>query len=126
VLIIRGEEGRELLAERLRSQGASVDYLGLYKRKLPQYPVSTLIQRIEAERLNALVVSSGQGFEHLRQLAGDAWPQLAQLTLFVPSPRVAQMAREAGARTVVNSRGASAAALLAALREQPGPALQAY
>lgn len=126
VLIMRGEEGRELLAERLRGQGASVDYLELYKRKLPHYPVSTLIQRIEAERLNALVVSSGQGFEHLRQLAGDVWPQLSRLTLFVPSPRVAQLAREAGARTVVNCRGASAAALLAALREQPGPALQAY
>ena len=126
VLIMRGEEGRELLAERLGGQGASVDYLELYKRKLPEYPASTLIERIEAERLNALVVSSGQGFEHLRQLAGDAWPQLARLTLFVPSPRVAQLAREAGARTVVNCRGASAAALLAALREQPGPALQAY
>ncbi len=126
VLIMRGEGGRELLAERLASQGASVDYLQLYQRKLPRYPAMTLPQRIEAERLNALVVSSGQGFEHLCQLAGDAWPQLARLTLFVPSPRVAQLARDAGARTVVNCRGASAAALLAALREQPEPALQAY
>jgi uroporphyrinogen-III synthase len=126
VLIMRGEDGRGLLAERLRSLGTHVDYLALYKRNLPYYPVSTLARRVEAERLNALVVSSGQGLEHLRQLAGDAWPDLASLTLFVPSPRVAELAREAGARTVVNCRGASAAALLAALREQPGPASQAY
>ncbi|MCD5969976.1 uroporphyrinogen-III synthase [Pseudomonas quasicaspiana] len=126
VLIMRGEGGRELLAERLRSLGASVDYLQLYTRNLPYYPSSTLAQRIQAERLNAVVVSSGQGFEHLRQLAGDAWPELARLTIFVPSPRVADMAREAGARTVLNCRGASAAALLAALREHPGPAPQAY
>lgn len=126
VLIMRGEDGRELLAERLRSLGASVDYLPLYKRNLPYYPSATLARRIEAERLNAVVVSSGQGLEHLRQLAADAWPQLASLTLFVPSPRIADMAREAGARTVVNCRGANAAALLVALREQPGPALQAY
>jgi uroporphyrinogen-III synthase len=118
---MRGEDGRELLAERLRLLGASVDYLPLYRRKLPQYPPSTLMQRVQAERLNALVVSSGQGFEHLRQLAGDAWPELAQLPLFVPSPRVAELATEAGARTVVNCRGANAAALLAALRAQPGP-----
>lgn len=126
VLIMRGEGGRELLAERLRSLGVGVDYLPLYTRNLPYYPPSVLVQRVAAERLNALVVSSGQGLEHLHQLAGDAWPELAQLTLFVPSPRVAELAREAGARTVVNCRGASAAALLAALREQPEPAPQAY
>src|SRR3546814_7214242 len=35
VLIVRGEGGRVLLAERLREQGASVDYLELYRRSLP-------------------------------------------------------------------------------------------
>ncbi|PZX02013.1 uroporphyrinogen-III synthase [Pseudomonas sp. 478] len=123
VLIMRGEGGRELLAERLRELGASVEYLELYRRDLPQYPPAALPDRIEAERLNGLVVSSGQGFEHLHQLAGDAWPQLARLPLFVPSPRVAELARAAGAQTVVDCRGASAAALLTALREHPGPVL---
>lgn len=123
VLIIRGEGGRELLAERLRGQGASVDYLELYRRDLPHYADGALVQRIRAERLNGLVVSSGQGFEHLRQLAGEAWPEVAQLPLFVPSPRVAEMARAAGAEKVVDCRGASAAALLTALREQPVPVL---
>jgi Uroporphyrinogen-III synthase len=121
VLIVRGEGGRELLAERLRELGASVEYLELYRRGLPQYPPAALPERIEAERLNGLVVSSGQGFEHLYQLAGDAWPQLARLPLFVPSPRVAELARAAGAQTVVDCRGASAAALLTALREHPVP-----
>lgn len=123
VLILRGEGGRELLAERLRERGASVEYLELYRRELPPYPPAALPARIEAERLNALVVSSGQGFEHLHQLAGDAWPQLARLPLFVPSPRVAELARAAGALTVVDCRGASAAALLTALREHPVPVL---
>lgn len=117
VLILRGEGGRGLLAERLREQGARVDYLEVYRRGLPPYADGVLPERIESERLNGLVVSSGQGFEHLRQLAGTAWPVLAQLPLFVPSPRVAQLARAAGAQTVVDCRGASAAALLTALRE---------
>jgi uroporphyrinogen-III synthase len=125
VLIMRGEDGRELLAERLRERGVAVDYLPLYRRHLPYYPAFALPQRVRAERLNGLVVSSGQGFQHLRELAGDAWPDLAQLPLFVPSPRVAELAREAGALTVVDCRGASASALLAALREQPEPASQA-
>ncbi|WP_065258132.1 uroporphyrinogen-III synthase [Pseudomonas bananamidigenes] len=123
VLILRGEGGRELLAERLRALGASVEYLELYRRDLPDYPPQELPRRITAERLNGLVVSSGQGFEHLRQLAGDTWPALAQMPLFVPSPRVAEQARAAGARTVVDCRGASAAALLTALREHPVPVL---
>jgi uroporphyrinogen-III synthase len=121
VLILRGEGGRELLAERLRERGASVEYLELYRRDLPAYPPQELSRRIAAERLNGLVVSSGQGFEHLQQMAGDAWPLIAQLPLFVPSPRVAEQARAAGAQTVVDCRGASAAALLTALREHPRP-----
>ncbi|BCQ65725.1 uroporphyrinogen-III synthase [Pseudomonas sp. NFPP10] len=123
VLIVRGEGGRELLSERLRALGASVDYLELYRRCLPHYAEGALLQRIEVERLNGLVVSSGQGFSHLRQLAGPAWPQLAKMPLFVPSPRVADMAHAAGAEKVVDCRGASAAALLTALREQPVPVL---
>lgn len=121
VLILRGEGGRELLAERLRGQGAQVDYLPLYRRVLPDYPPAALVERVQAERLNALVVSSGQGFVHLRELAADAWADLARLPLFVPSPRVADMARVAGAQFVVDCRGASAAALLAALQAQPAP-----
>jgi len=122
VLIMRGEEGRELLAGQLTAQGAHVDYLPLYRRRLPDYPAKALPQRIEAERLNGLVVSSGQGFEHLRRLAAQDWPRLARLPLFVPSPRVAEIARQAGAQNVVDCRGASAAALLAALQETPAPA----
>ncbi|SDJ38436.1 uroporphyrinogen-III synthase [Pseudomonas indica] len=121
VLIMRGEGGREFLAERLRGQGVAVDYLPLYRRRLPAYPAGALIERVRSERLNGLVVSSGQGFEHLRELAGPAWPELARLPLFVPSARVAGLARDAGAEHVIDCHGASASALLAALREAPAP-----
>ncbi|MDI9777312.1 uroporphyrinogen-III synthase [Pseudomonas putida] len=124
VLIVRGVGGRELLAERLAEQGASVEYLELYRRCLPAYPAGTLMRRIEAERLNGLVVSSGQGLEHLQQMAGADWPQVARLPLFVPSPRVAEQARAAGAQQVVDCRGASATALLAAVQRSAVPASQ--
>jgi len=123
VLILRGEGGREFLAERLRSQGVQVDYLALYRRTLPQYPPAALPAQVRAERLNGLVVSSGQGLTHLVQLAAEEWPWLARLPLFVPSPRVAEQARDAGAELVVDCRGASAVALLAALQAQPAPNL---
>ncbi|WP_324710756.1 uroporphyrinogen-III synthase [Pseudomonas citronellolis] len=115
-LILRGEGGREFLAERLRGQGVAVDYLELYRRVLPGYPAGELARRVRDEALNGLVVSSGQGLEHLLRVAGEDWPRLAGLPLFVPSPRVAELAREAGARHVIDCRGANAAALLEALR----------
>lgn len=122
VLIVRGVGGRELLAGRLGEQGASVDYLELYRRNLPEYPAGTLLRRVETERLNGLVVSSGQGLEHLVQLAGADWPRLAPLPLFVPSPRVAEQARAAGAQQIVDCRGASATALIAAVQRSAAPA----
>lgn len=115
VLILRGEGGREALQEGLAARGVNVDTLELYQRVLPAWPEGQLGRVVQAERLNGLVVSSGQGFEHLRQLAGDAWPFLSQLTLFVPSARVADLARAAGHGIIVNCGGASNDALLAAL-----------
>ncbi|MGM3389507.1 uroporphyrinogen-III synthase [Stutzerimonas stutzeri] len=121
VLLLRGEGGRELIAETLRQRGVQVDSLELYRRYLPTYPAGTLLGKVRSERLNALVVSSGQGLQSLRQLAGDDWAELLELPLFVPSPRVAALATQLGAKRIVDCRGAGAAALLAALRETPSP-----
>jgi len=109
------EQVRAFLAERLRGQGVQVDYLPLYRRRAPDYPAGELLARVRAERLNGLVVSSGQGLQNLYQLAAADWPEIGRLPLFVPSPRVAEMARELGAQRVIDCRGASAPALLAAL-----------
>lgn len=120
LLILRGEGGRDWLGERLRERGVAVDYLSLYRRRLPEYPAGSLLEAVREHALNGLVVSSGEGLSHLCQLAGDDWPALARLPLFVPSPRVAALAREAGALDVRDCRGASAAALLAQLAAETG------
>lgn len=120
LLILRGEGGRDWLGERLRERGVAVDYLSLYRRRLPEYPEGTLLQAVREHALNGLVVSSGEGLSHLCRLAGDDWPRLAGLPLFVPSPRVAALARAAGALDVRDCRGASAAALLAQLAAEAG------
>ncbi len=121
VLIIRGKDGRELLADSLRDQGVVVDYLELYRRDLPEYSAGTLHATLSSNQLNGVVVSSGQGFKHLLHMAGEHWPALSKLTLFVPSLRVAEQARAAGAEIVVNCRGANAAALLVALQAESAP-----
>lgn len=121
-LLIKGEGGRELIAQSLRAQGVTVDYLSIYRRCLPDYPPGALFARVRAERLNGLLVSSAQGLEHLMRLAAADWPALTALPMFVPSPRVAALATDAGVQHVIDCRGASAAALLEALQAEPAPA----
>lgn len=121
VLLVKGEGGREVLADTLCARGVQVDALPLYRRRAPELPAGVLAQRVQSERLNGLVVSSGQGLKSLRDLAGDDWSRLSRLPLFVPSVRVAEMARQLGATHVVECRGAGELALRVALREQPAP-----
>ncbi len=121
VLIMRADVGRDFLSEQLIQRGVQVDFLPLYRRRLPVYPSDTLIKQIQQEQLNSLAVSSEQGLRHLIELAGDAWSNLTSLALFVPSPRVAKIAQELGAQHVIDCRGASNQALLNALTAHGAP-----
>lgn len=121
VLIMRADTGRNYLAQSLQNQGLTVDFLPLYQRFLPEYPQQILVQSVQTQQLNGLVVSSGQGLENLIQLANTDWPTLAQLPLFVPSARVAELARQQGACHVIDCGGASNQALLTALQQTPPP-----
>lgn len=121
VLVMRADVGRNFLSEQLKQRGAQVDFLPLYCRRLPVYPSGTLIARIQHEQLNGLVVSSEQGLRHLIELAGEQWTTLASLALFVPSPRVANIARDLGAQQVIDCRGANNQALLNALATHAAP-----
>ncbi|MDY7218321.1 uroporphyrinogen-III synthase [Denitrificimonas sp. JX-1] len=121
VLVMRADVGRNFLSEQLRARGIEVDFLPLYRRRLPVYPTGTLNARIQQEQLNGLVVSSEQGLRHLIELAAEHWPILASLVLFVPSPRVAKIARKLGAQQVIDCRGANNQAVLNALATHAAP-----
>ncbi|WP_434775239.1 uroporphyrinogen-III synthase [Pseudomonas oryzihabitans] len=115
VLLLRGEGGRDLLVETLGARGARVEVLELYRRQCPQYPAGQVLETLAAERLNAIMVSSGQGFAHLQACAGADWPVVRCYPLLVPSARVAELARASGCRRVIECQGASAGALIATL-----------
>ncbi|MFT0211355.1 uroporphyrinogen-III synthase [Pseudomonas sp. F1_0610] len=117
VLILRGTTGRDFLAQELRQKGVEVDFLALYERYLPDYPSQYLFQCINDNQLNGISISSEQSLQHLQQLAGDRWPELHHLPLFVPSPRVAKAAQQAGASYVIDCAGASNQALINALHQ---------
>jgi len=131
VLIVRGESGRELMADSFRAAGADVTVLPAYRRAVPQLTPAL------AARLAALAGEADAGSacgadwivtssEALRGLAG--WlRQLNKLTivatmqhhhLFVPHPRIAETARELGFQHVTLT-GSGDERVLAALQSRP-------
>jgi uroporphyrin-3 C-methyltransferase len=119
VLILRGDGGRELIADTLRERGATVDYLSCYRRLPPGDGVQVLSDLAARGALDALTVSSSEGLRNLQQLleapAQQALgEQLYGTPCFVPHARIAEVARELGYRQVILT-GPADAGLIAGL-----------
>jgi len=117
VLIMRGEGGRETLADTLKQRGARVDYCELYRRIMPDYPVGVMEQLLDKIQINCWLASSAETLNNGLSLAGENYrQQLCQLPVIVPGERVASIARQAGCQSIVLSENASANAVLNALK----------
>jgi uroporphyrinogen-III synthase len=117
-LIVRGEGGREHLAAELRKRGAQVDALVCYRRAAMEHDTQELKARIGDQPVDVVLISSGEGVEHLsRLLRNREQSNLAGATLFAPSDRVAALARDLGWPRVRAVENASDAAMLAAVKQ---------
>ncbi len=92
IRIIRGSQGRELLAEELRARGATVDYLSVYERRLPDIDPDTLAElerRWRQGSINVITVMSVQSLANLDRILPE-WcaAQVASTPLVTPSGRV--------------------------------------
>ena len=116
VLILRGNDGRDLIARTLASRGALVHYCATYERHYPDLDGDALTRRWQAAGLDSLLITSGELLQRLLALVpGPQHPCLHDRLLVVPSPRVAEMAEGAGFTRIVIAQGASNQALVAAL-----------
>jgi uroporphyrinogen-III synthase len=121
VLIVRGETGRELLADVLRARGVQVEQVAAYRRSAP------VLNQECRQALSALlcsdhdwVITSSEAVRNLVQmtseLAGEKGVQfLQQQTIFVPHARIETTAREVGFKKRVLTKPGDAG-LLAALQ----------
>lgn len=98
ILIVRGQSGRELLADTLRQRGASVNYLAVYERTTATPDHGFLDQLVETWRnggIHAVIVMSVESLTSLLKiLPTDAHSLLWQSRLVTPSKRVIQTATD--------------------------------
>ncbi len=108
VLILRGNGGRELLAETLRERGSEVNCVSCYLRSAPDsaLPLKTLW---DSGQLDALTISSSEGLRNLVDLLDPpARAQLHTTPVFVPHQRIADLAQALGLQQVVLTEPADA------------------
>ncbi|SAK50610.1 bifunctional uroporphyrinogen-III synthetase/uroporphyrin-III C-methyltransferase [Caballeronia hypogeia] len=106
VLIVRGDGGREWLAERLTEAGAQVEKSAAYRRVLPEPSMQKWerVHELLADRANerhAWLLTSSEGVRNLAELAhehltDDEIVLLKHVPLVCPHPRIAEAARGAG------------------------------
>ncbi len=139
VLIVRGESGRELMADGLRAAGAEVTVVAAYRRSVPELTpaLAATLRRLLAQRNDWLITSSEalRGLvalaARLRECSGDACGEPASLAaapdyvvelqrqhLIVPHARIAETANNLGF-TRLTLTGSGDERLLAALQSHP-------
>jgi uroporphyrinogen-III synthase len=98
IRIVRGDKGRELLADTLRERGATVDYLPVYRRLSRVYSPSLLTgleHRWRDGQVSCVVVMSVDSLNKLLEiLPPGARELLAETPLVTPSARVLQTASD--------------------------------
>lgn len=107
IRIVRGNKGRELLADQLASRGANVSYLSVYERRVPDVS-SDLLATVETlwreGRISIVTVMSVQSLRNLVKLL-PAWceKQLESTPLVTPAGRVIKEAldRYPASRTIL-------------------------
>jgi len=97
VLVVRGDGGRDWLADTLRGAGASVDFVAAYRRVLPRWSAeeAACLTAAEARPLDhAWHFASSEAAHNLPRLApGGAWRASPALATH---PRIAQALRDIG------------------------------
>jgi uroporphyrinogen-III synthase len=98
VMIFRGDGGRELLGDTLKSRGAQAEYVTCYSRSKPAVDVNALLNILP----HAMTVTSSEALNHLRDLLDEAQRQIVYaITLFVPHQRIAEVASQLGWQQVI-------------------------
>ena len=113
ILIIRGQGGRELLADTLRQRGATVAYSEVYRRIKPDADLSSLQA---ADNVDVFTATSNHSLQNLHDMANEtSRPWLLSQALIVISQRTAALAQQLGFRQTFIAPEASDQGLINAI-----------
>jgi uroporphyrinogen-III synthase len=106
VLVVRGDGGRDWLADRLRQAGAQVAHLAAYRRTVPCLGVAEqalLSSALAAPHSHLWLFSSSEAIDNLALIApaGSEWGQARAIATH---PRIASRARQLGFASVTEAR----------------------
>lgn len=108
IVIFRGETGRELLGDTLKSRGAIIEYAACYHRHKSPHNAAALL----GARPDVLTVSSSEALSNLAEmLSATDRAQLNALPLFVSHERIAAAAHQMGWQDVITTAAGDAALL---------------
>ncbi len=124
VLIVRGESGRELMADGLRAAGALVTTVAAYRRSVPPM-TAALRERLQTllDGQNDWIITSSEALRGLLALVGELGDpayvaKLQQQRIIIPHARIAETAAALGL-TRLTLCGSGDERLLAALQSRP-------
>jgi uroporphyrinogen-III synthase len=118
ILIVRGEGGREELANTLQDRGADVHYLNVYKRIMPCINNTEIILLLEQNKLDVITATSGEILQNLLiMLNATHHRQLFTLPLVVVSDRIRQIAIELGFKRIAVASSPSDEAILETINQ---------
>ncbi|WDE11771.1 uroporphyrinogen-III synthase [Thalassomonas haliotis] len=115
IIIVRGNGGRELMAETLSQRGAKVNYLESYQRIWLSLP-RDIPQQWQAKQINCIVITSNALLERMVEILApldECWQK--NCLYVVASERIAAKAKTLGLQRVINARGADDQAITGTL-----------
>lgn len=121
VLIVRGETGRELLADALRAAGVQVDQIAAYRRTAPELDIARRTQlSVLLNTQNDWIVTSSEALRILMHMAKQVLNEvgvakLQQQRIIVPHIRIEETAQMLGFSNIILT-GSGDERLLAALQ----------
>lgn len=99
IVILRGEGGREQLADTLRARGAELTYAECYRRQAPA-PDPQAARRLARDAIDIAIFTSAEAIDNLLQLYGETGRRLLRDTpVLVVSERLAARVAEHRPRT---------------------------
>jgi uroporphyrinogen-III synthase len=122
-LVVRGEEGRDWLADTLTAQGAQVSYVAAYRRSSPTPNAADqalLAAALAQPQRHVWLFSSSQAVSHLLAWQNASQPQAtwAQSRAYASHPRIAQAAVNAGFGQVMQLAASLDAVVQQAMQDQ--------